>query len=89
MVLLCSGVAWALEGVGVWCSGGRGEWRGEQRQGVNGRRRKEELFDGALLLKPHEAMDDGGVAAEMVSGNSSSEAVGAGKVASWAPLFGP
>jgi hypothetical protein len=37
----------------------------------------------------HEAMDDGGVAAEMVSGNSSSEAVGAGKVASWAPLFGP
>jgi hypothetical protein len=25
MVLLLSGVAWALEGVGVGCSGGRGE----------------------------------------------------------------
>jgi hypothetical protein len=37
-VLLLSGIAWALEGVGVGCSGGRGEQRGEQRRwrGANG-----------------------------------------------------
>jgi hypothetical protein len=51
-------------------------------------------FGDALLLKPHEAVDDGGVAAgtvggndgreqwvETVGGNGGSEAVGAGKVA--------
>jgi hypothetical protein len=50
-------------------------------------------FGDALLLKPHEAVDDGGVAAgtvggndgreqwvETVGGNGGSEAVGAGKV---------
>jgi hypothetical protein len=31
MVLLLSGVAWALDGVGIGCSGGRGEQREEQR----------------------------------------------------------
>jgi hypothetical protein len=36
---------------------------------MSGRRRKEELFGGALLLKPHEAVADCGVAAETVGGN--------------------
>jgi hypothetical protein len=52
-------MAWALEGVGVECSGGRGKRRGEQGRGRSGRRRKDELFGGALLLKPHEAVADG------------------------------
>jgi hypothetical protein len=43
---------------------------------VSGRRRKEELFDGALLLKPHEAVAEGGMAVE-----TTGEAVGAGKAA--------
>jgi hypothetical protein len=58
-VLLLSGVAWALEGIGVGCSRGRGEWQGEQGRGRSRRRRKEGLFDGALLLKSHEAVVDG------------------------------
>jgi hypothetical protein len=55
--------------IDVGCSGGRGEWRGEQRRGVSGRRRKEELFGGALLLKQHEAVAEGYVAAGTVGGN--------------------
>jgi hypothetical protein len=51
MVLLLSGVAWALEGIGVGCSGGRGERQAEQRRGVNGRRRKEELLRRCAPLK--------------------------------------
>jgi hypothetical protein len=50
-VLLLSSVAWALEGIDVGCSGGGGERRGEQRRGVNGRRRKEELLWRCAPLK--------------------------------------
>jgi hypothetical protein len=36
--------------VGVGCSGGRGERRGEQGRGRSGRRRKGKLFGGELVL---------------------------------------
>jgi hypothetical protein len=42
------------------CNGGRGKRRGEQVRGVSGTRGKGELFGGALLLEPHEAMAEGG-----------------------------
>jgi hypothetical protein len=42
---------------------------------VSGRRRKGELFGGALLLKPHEAVAEGSMAAETAGG----EPVGAGQ----------
>jgi hypothetical protein len=66
---------------------------------VSGRRRKEELFDGALLLKPHEAVAEGGVAVETVGGNGGQRSHGCGLCAgrrlqkalgtAWAPLFVP
>jgi hypothetical protein len=37
--------------IGVGCSGGRGERRGEQGRDMSGRRIKGEPFGGALLLK--------------------------------------
>jgi hypothetical protein len=42
-------------------------------------RRKEELFGGALLLKPHEAVAEGVVAAETVGGNSGWQSRGRGQ----------
>jgi hypothetical protein len=46
-------------------------------------------FGGALVLKLHEAVDDGCMVAETVGWNGGSKAVGAGKAAACAPLFGP
>jgi hypothetical protein len=40
---------------------------------VSQRRRKEEPFGAALLLKPHEAVAEGGVAVETVGGNGERE----------------
>jgi hypothetical protein len=97
-VLLLSGVDWALDGVSVDCSGGRAEQRGEQGRGMS-RRRKVELFDGALLLKLHEAVVEGGVVVEMVGRNSGWRCRGHGQGGghcclkalgtAWVPLFGP
>jgi hypothetical protein len=58
---------------------------------VSGRRRKEELFDGALLLKPHEAVAEGGGN----DGRSRGCGQGGGRRCpkalgvAWASLFGP